>query len=154
MEKTYQSAPAGSDGTKWIITLARNITGRLAAEAELRTSQEALQKAEQFMAVADDRERIARDLHDTVIQRLFGEGLHLQAAIASADEPMRARLQSTVDGLDLTIKELRMAIFSLQGAGSAPGGAARPPARNGHRDDRNAGVRAPLAVRLAHRNDR
>jgi len=122
VEKTLQSAPTGRDGNNWVITLARDITARLATEAELRNSQDALRQAEQVMAVADDRERIARDLHDTVIQRLFGEGLHLQATLRCVDEPVRARLQSTIDGLDQTIKELRMAIFSLQGAGAAPGG--------------------------------
>ena len=63
-----------------MITLARDITARLAAEAELRQSQDALRDAERVLAVAEDRERIARDLHDTVIQRLFAEGLSLQAA--------------------------------------------------------------------------
>ena len=107
-----------------MITLARDITARLAAEAELRESQEALREAEQVLAVADDRERIARDLHDTVIQRLFAEGLSLQAAMGGVGDPQRtrARLESVVDGLDQTIKELRTAVFSLQGAASAPGG--------------------------------
>ncbi len=122
VEKTYQSAPAARDGTHWVITLSRDITERLATEARLRVSHEALQEAEQVVAIANDRERIARDLHDTVIQRLFGEGLHLQAAMGGADPPMQARLQSTIDGLDQTIRDLRMTIFSLQGAGSAPGG--------------------------------
>ena len=76
------------------------------------------------MALAEERERIARDLHDTVIQRLFAEGLGLQAAMAGVGDPQetRARLESAVDGLDETIKELRMAVFSLQGASLAPGG--------------------------------
>ena len=122
VEKTLRSAPTGRDGNSWVITLARDITARIEAEAELRNSQEALREAEQVMAVADDRERIARDLHDTVIQRLFGEGLHLQATLRFVDEPVRIRLQSTIDGLDETIRELRMAVFSLQGGGAAPGG--------------------------------
>jgi signal transduction histidine kinase len=63
-------------------------------------------------------------LHDTVIQRLFAEGLSLQAALSGVGDPQRtrARLESTIDGLDQTIKELRMAVFSLQGAAAAPGG--------------------------------
>jgi signal transduction histidine kinase len=107
-----------------VITLARNITDRLAVEAELRQSHDALRQAKQTLAVAEDRERIARDLHDTVIQRLFAEGLSLQSTMAGVGDPQRtrARLESAVDGLDETIRELRMAVFSLQGAASAPGG--------------------------------
>ena len=124
VEKSFHSATSGRDDRPSVITLARDITERLAAEAELRQSQEALRQAEQVLAVADDRERIARDLHDTVIQRLFAEGLSLQGAIAGVGDPQRtrARLESAVDGLDQTIKELRTAVFSLQGAASAPGG--------------------------------
>ena len=124
VEKTLHSATTGRDGSQTVITLARDITARLAAEEELRQSQEALREAEQVLAVADDRERIARDLHDTVIQRLFAEGLRLQAALGSVEDPVRtrARVESTIEGLDETIRELRMAVFSLQGAASAPGG--------------------------------
>jgi PAS domain S-box-containing protein len=123
VEKTFQSAPPGHDGTRWIVTLARDVTARLEAEEELRRSQDALREAEHVMVLAEDRERIARDLHDTVIQRLFGAGLNLQAAMAVADERMRGRIESTIQDLDETIKELRMAIFSLQGSGAAaPGG--------------------------------
>ena len=124
VEKTLHSATTGREGSQSVITLARDITGRLAAEAELRQSQDALRDAQQVLAVAEDRERIARDLHDTVIQRLFAEGLALQAALGGVGDPQRttARLESAIDGLDETIRELRMAVFSLQGTASAPGG--------------------------------
>jgi len=123
IEEHYQSAPPGHDGSRWIVTLARDISARLEAERELRQSQDALREAEHVMVLAEDRERIARDLHDTVIQRLFGAGLNLQATLAVADERMRGRIEATIEDLDETIKELRMAIFSLQGSGSAaPGG--------------------------------
>jgi len=122
VEKTYQVGVTGSDGSTWVIGVARNIGERLAAEAELRASQEALQEAEREVAVGEDRERIARDLHDTVIQRLFGEGLRLEAVVPRVDESVRGRIESVVEGLDQTIKELRMAIFSLQSTGAAPGG--------------------------------
>ena len=114
--RRFRSAPTGRDGTNLVITLARDITARLEAEAELRESQDALREAEQVMAVAEDRERIAMDLHDTVIQRLFGEGLNLQAALGGVDDPdrTRARIESSIDGLDQTINELRSAMFSLQ----------------------------------------
>jgi PAS domain S-box-containing protein len=122
VEKTYRCAPSVDGGSRWIIALARNISERLAAEAELQRSHEALHAAEQVVAIADDRERIARDLHDKVIQRLFAAGLNIQAVVGATDERVRPRLESTIDALDDTIRELRLAIFSLQGAGGAPGG--------------------------------
>ncbi|HWM18605.1 MAG TPA: PAS domain S-box protein [Ilumatobacteraceae bacterium] len=122
VEKTYRSVQIGDGGSRWIIALARDITTRLATEVELQRSHEALHAAERVVAIADDRERIARDLHDKVIQRLFAAGLNIQAVVSAADDRIRPRLESTIDALDDTIRELRMAIFSLQGSGSAPGG--------------------------------
>jgi PAS domain S-box-containing protein len=125
VEKTLRSAPTGRDGTPWVITLVRDISARMAAEEDLRESHEALQLAERAVAISEDRERIARDLHDTVIQRLFAEGLNLQVVLGALHDTERARprLEATVDALDATIKDLRTAIFALQSAGeSAPGG--------------------------------
>jgi PAS domain S-box-containing protein len=122
VEKTFQSAPVGRGDARWVVALARNISERLAAEEELRRNQDALRDAEQVLLLASDRERIARDLHDTVIQRLFGAGLQLQAASAGADELTRERMQATITDLDETIKELRSAIFALQGSGPTPRG--------------------------------
>lgn len=124
VEKTYRSAEAGRDGNRWIIVLARDISARLLTEADLRESHEALRDAEQQVAIAHDRERIARDLHDTVIQQLFAEGLSLQAAMANTDdaEHTRERMQLTIDGLDEVIRALRLAIFSLQSTHKQPGG--------------------------------
>ena len=122
VEKTYRLTPAGDGGSRWIIALARDISARLTAEVDLQRSQEALHAAERVVAIADDRERIARDLHDNVIQRLFASGLNLQAIVGATDDRIRPRIESTIDSLDDTIRELRMAIFSLQGSGSAPGG--------------------------------
>ena len=69
------------------------------------------------LVLVDDRERIARDLHDTVIQRLFATGLSLQATsrLVDADaESAKARINSAVDDLDLTVKHIRSAIFGLE----------------------------------------
>jgi len=69
--------------------------------------------AERF-AVFEDRDRIARDLHDLVIQRLYATGMSLESVSARLGEPdQRQRISSAVDALDETIKEIRSAIFSL-----------------------------------------
>jgi len=66
------------------------------------------------MAMHRDRERIARDLHDMVIQRLFAAGMNLQAVQGAAQPPMVAeRISATITELDDTISELRSAIFQL-----------------------------------------
>jgi signal transduction histidine kinase len=75
------------------------------------------------MTLSADRERIARDLHDTVIQRLFATGLALQATLrlVRADpEAAQARIERAVDELDITVRQIRTAIFGL--GTSAPGG--------------------------------
>jgi two-component system, NarL family, sensor histidine kinase DevS len=115
-------SPLSMNDETYTVAALRDVTDRIEAEQELRRSQDALRDAEQVLALADDRERIARDLHDTVIQRLFGAGLQLQATSTGADERTRERLQATITDLDETIKELRAAIFALQGPGPNPHG--------------------------------
>ena len=68
--------------------------------------------AEARLAISDDRDRIARDLHDTVIQRLFAAGLTLQAAMGRAD--LDERVDAAVNTIDDAIRELRTSIFSLR----------------------------------------
>lgn len=68
------------------------------------------------LALADDRARIGRDLHDTVIQRLFATGLALQGAqVLCTADPAEAsrRIDAAVDDLDLTVKHIRSVIFGL-----------------------------------------
>jgi signal transduction histidine kinase len=74
--------------------------------------------------VLTDRDRIARDLHDHVIQRLFAVGLALQGTIPRARRPteVQRRLVNSVDDLQGVIQEIRTAIFDLHGA---PTGATR-----------------------------
>jgi len=65
-----------------------------------------------------DRDRIARDLHDHVIQRLFAAGLNLQAATARvSDVEVRRRLLSVIDQLDETVRDIRTTIFDLHTSG-------------------------------------
>jgi len=72
------------------------------------------------LAILQDRDRIARDLHDLVIQRLYATGMSLQGAMPLLTRPEAAdRVSSAVDALDETIREIRSAIFSLQARGDA-----------------------------------
>jgi signal transduction histidine kinase len=65
--------------------------------------------------VYQDRDRIARDLHDLVIQRLYATGMSLQGTMPMISRPeVAARVTSAVDAMDETIKEIRGAIFALQ----------------------------------------
>jgi two-component system sensor histidine kinase DevS len=90
-----------------VIAVIRDITERRAADAEL-------QRARDELALVDDRERIARDLHDTVIQRLFAVGLSLQGALTrAAGDPAIERIELAVDEIDMTIRDIRSSIFAL-----------------------------------------
>ncbi|MDX6395898.1 MAG: hypothetical protein QOJ73_6961 [Streptosporangiaceae bacterium] len=72
------------------------------------------------LAVLQDRDRIARDLHDLVIQRLYATGMSLQGAMPLIARPEAIdRVSSAVDALDETISEIRSTIFSLQARGDA-----------------------------------
>ena len=74
----------------------------------------AQQERSQFALVAD-RERIARDLHDHVIQRLFAVGMTLQAAANSVEDAQAMqRIEDSVEELDATIRDVRSTIFSLE----------------------------------------
>jgi len=95
----------------------------LAAAAGIAIESSRLLAREREIDIANERERIARDLHDTVIQRLFAAGLSLQAASSmSHDERIQARLATTIEDLDETIRELRNAIFALQSPDPGPSG--------------------------------
>ena len=73
------------------------------------------QQDREFLAVLEDRDRIARDLHDLVIQRLFATGLQLQGMSRLAKSPsLQERITHVTDDLDATIREIRAAIFQLQ----------------------------------------
>lgn len=71
------------------------------------------------LGIISDRERIARDLHDHVIQRLFAAGLSLQGVLPRARNPeVQQRLADTVDELQNVIGEIRTTIFDLHGGGA------------------------------------
>ncbi|MCW2601178.1 MAG: histidine kinase [Frankiales bacterium] len=67
------------------------------------------------LSVYDDRDRIARDLHDLVIQRLFATGMQLEGAVRQIADPVpQGRVRQAVDDLDQTIREIRSSIYALQ----------------------------------------
>ncbi|MCX4776207.1 sensor histidine kinase [Streptomyces sp. NBC_01264] len=77
------------------------------------------------MSLLEDHDRIARDLHDLAIQRLFATGMTLQSAQRFVDHPQAAeRLARAVDDLDATIKIIRSTIFGLR-EHDAPGEASK-----------------------------
>jgi signal transduction histidine kinase len=82
---------------------------------QLANSQRRMHQLE----VISERDRIARDLHDHVIQRLFAVGLTLQGAVPLARAPeVQTRLADTVDELQSVIQEIRTTIFDLHGGSS------------------------------------
>jgi signal transduction histidine kinase len=91
-----------------------NLPARFAEQAALAIQVARAHDDQQRLAVFEDRDRIGRDLHDLVIQRLFAIGLGLQSAARLSDRPeVTDRLGTAVDDLDATIKDIRRSIFAL-----------------------------------------
>jgi two-component system, NarL family, sensor histidine kinase DevS len=90
-----------------------------ADQAALAWQLASTQRRMRELDVLTDRDRIARDLHDHVIQRLFAIGLELQGTIPRArSSEVQERLNRCVDDLQNVIQEIRTAIFDLHGAAS------------------------------------
>ena len=85
--------------------------GQAAVALELAHQRREAERA----ALYGDRDRIARDLHDLVIQRLFATGMRLDSVAARVvDKQARERVLGAVEDLDATIREIRTTIYSLQ----------------------------------------
>jgi signal transduction histidine kinase len=94
----------------------------LALAAGIAIENARLHKKVQQVAVYEDRDRLARDLHDTVIQRLFAVGLSLQGmAGEAASSVMSERLETAISDLDETIRQVRSAIYELGSAATESG---------------------------------
>ena len=90
------------------------MTADFAGQASIALELIRARSAQQSMMLLDDRSRIARDLHDHVIQQLFGSGLELQGVAAATQSPaMSARLHTIVEHLDDAIAQIRTVIFAL-----------------------------------------
>lgn len=100
-------APVDVDGSHYVLAAIRDLAGRRAAEASLHATRDRL-------ALTAERERIGRDLHDSVIQRLYGAGLGMQAALDGDVDRLRAAAHRAVDEIDDTIAEIRTVIHDLR----------------------------------------
>jgi signal transduction histidine kinase len=94
----------------------------LALAAGIAIEHHRLEERVRVMSVLEDRDRIARDLHDRVIQRVYAVGMSLDGATRLSDlDRVQERIARAVDELDATITEIRAAIFEL-GETAVPGG--------------------------------
>ncbi len=98
----------GAGDVTGLSEVVRDITERLRAD-------EALSAARAESEVLAEQHRIARDLHDHVVQRIFAAGLGLQATAGVAEQPhVRERLERIIGDLDATISDIRTMIFGIQ----------------------------------------
>jgi signal transduction histidine kinase len=92
----------------------RTLATQFASQAALALMMAEAQRDRERLAVFEDRDRIARDLHDLVIQRLFALGLGLQNTVRLAIRPeVTERIGDAIDEIDATIRDIRRSIFSL-----------------------------------------
>ncbi|MCX6394904.1 MAG: GAF domain-containing protein [Propionibacteriales bacterium] len=118
---------AGPDGVRGALVVGRLTPGRPFSESELEmattfANQAALalelaesRERQERMQLFEERDRIARDLHDHVIQQLFAAGLTLQGISMGLGDPVEAaRISAVVDSLDQAIQQIRNSIFELK----------------------------------------
>jgi signal transduction histidine kinase len=100
---------------------ARRLLETFAAQAAIALELAERRRDAERLVVLEDRDRIAKDLHDTVIQRLFAVAMTLMSAIKITQKrDVAVRVQRAVDDLDDTIRQIRSTIFALQ---ASPGDA-------------------------------
>ncbi|MFI8963212.1 GAF domain-containing protein [Streptomyces sp. NPDC053493] len=111
-------------GERQFTEAERTLATQFASQAALALMMAEAQRDRERLAVFEDRDRIARDLHDLVIQRLFATGMMLESAQRRSLVPaVQEGVGKAVDELDVTIQEIRTAIFALQqGPAEAPSG--------------------------------
>ena len=110
-------------GTPLFTADEQQLAEAFAGQAALALRLAEGQQDQQRLAVYQDRDRIARDLHDLVIQRLFATGMMMESAARLAPTPdVRTRIGKAVDELDATIQEVRTTIYALQHDDTPDGG--------------------------------
>ncbi|WP_327104040.1 sensor histidine kinase [Nonomuraea glycinis] len=94
-----------------------------AGQAAIALELAEIRRDAERLGLLEDRDRIAKDLHDVVIQRLFAIAMTLMSAVRLVDRPEASnRLQHAINELDETIRQIRSTIFALQ----SPAGPAGP----------------------------
>ncbi|TNM39852.1 GAF domain-containing protein [Nocardioides albidus] len=124
---THSAGTSGTLSLAWspahedrYYVLDAKLVAAFAEQAALSLQLAEAREDQRRLAVFEDRDRIGRDLHDLVIQRLFAVGLGLQGATRLVQRPeVAARIEQAVDDLDATIKDIRRAIFGLSSLESA-----------------------------------
>jgi signal transduction histidine kinase len=101
------------------LDMAATFAGHAAIALELADAR----AAQERLTLLEDRDRIARDLHDHVIQRLFAAGLTVQSVIRECPPGISDQLSRVVEDIDNTIRQIRASIFALQGAPDQQGSA-------------------------------
>ena len=127
----FAPLPAGDTSAGGILMVARRARRRTGRHRRHRSGPDVRQPGRRWrwtgprrsgsrsvLAVLEDRDRIARDLHDLVIQRLFATGLQLQGMHRMVRPEVQTRISQAVEDIDATIRDLRAAIFELH---SQPG---------------------------------
>jgi signal transduction histidine kinase len=127
--------PLGAPGNvRGVLTIGRNhgaapfptaqadVVASFAAQAAIALELAARRSETERLSLYEDRDRIARDLHDLVIQRLYATGMSLEGTMPMITKPeVASRITHAVDAMDETIKDIRATIFELQ-ARDAQGG--------------------------------
>lgn len=106
---TISRAEDGAGFTSAELEMASDFARQASVAIELARGRADRQRLE----LVEDRNRIARDLHDHVIQRLFGSGMTLQAIASAAPDSTRAAIAEQVEAIDAAISEIRTAVFTL-----------------------------------------
>jgi signal transduction histidine kinase len=110
-----QGAPAFTDEDQRALEVLATQAGVAVENARLYEETQHAQSELRRLEVLDERERIAKELHDGVIQSLFAVGMNLQGTAALiSDEGMAARIEGAVEDIDRAIRDLRNYIFGLR----------------------------------------
>ena len=98
------------------------VAASFAAQAGVALELAASRAEAERLSLYEDRDRIARDLHDLVIQRLYATGMSLEGTMPMITRPeVASRITNAVDAMDETIKDIRATIFALQARDTAGG---------------------------------